>query len=69
MTKESIGITPAFPVPEASAFCAGMTYRQWLIGIIAAGMSDMTHEQAKQQAIIRADLIIAQLDKEANFPH
>jgi len=73
-TKQSIGTKPAFPQSIGPSHnMDGMSYRQWLIGIIAAGaqigMSGFgDREQLARSAVQRADAIIEALDKESSYP-
>jgi hypothetical protein len=79
--KKSVGEMQAFPTPHGGRpFDAGMTYRQWLIGMIASGQGidrpDAGSAEANQairvaaahflaqMATCRADAIIKHLDEE-----
>lgn len=70
--KPSCGDSPCFPVPSdgRSEPYPGITYRQWLIGMIASGQpSGLTAGTCAKVCIQAADEIINQLDKQAAFPH
>lgn len=67
--KTSIGGSPAFPVPHDSAWCGGMTYRQWLVGMIAGSyrINPNNRTGEARDIVDMADAIINQLDKEAQY--
>lgn len=67
----SIGNKPAYPHVEHGTggyrhLNPGMTYRQWLIGQIASGVSVEAKSETwiKNQVIAVADAIVAALDAE-----
>ena len=64
--KKSIGDMPAFPIiaTEHHGTYAGMSYRQWLIGIIAAGLPNLDEDTAAEFSIDQADAVIKRLDGE-----
>lgn len=65
----NLGDQPAFPLPALEAVGAyeaapGMTYRQWLIGMIACGNASSDDMGNGEWVIAKADEIITALEKE-----
>jgi hypothetical protein len=68
----NIGSQPAFAQPPVwnerdqtwDSGASGMTYRQWLIGMIASGDAAAPEWQDADWIIRRADAIIAELNAE-----
>lgn len=60
-----IGDTPAFPRPEGDLQGQdGMTYRQWLIGMIASGNAASEETGNAEWIVAQADAIIDVLEQE-----
>ena len=73
MTKEEIGLQPAFPLcasdvakdePNTMLYAGGMTYRQWLIGRASSNPGIVTNEGDDSGAIAYVDSLLARLEKE-----
>lgn len=66
----TIGDQPAFPRKSMEGYYPGMTYRQWLVGMIASseGSDGLWHRygisEAAREIIGRADAIINGLERE-----
>jgi len=61
----TIGDQPAFPSKE-SPFIPGMTYRQWLVGMVASGLDGTQFQDAGEysKAVTHAaDAIIKRLEE------